>query len=293
MGLAAFGEIPERESMRAGVSPGEWARGYYRGMRERLETLGCSCDWERAFLSSEPELFRWTQWLFLTLLERDRIYRRGSEWLMRIAAPTDEESTPATPVGWDETAVALQEQAIGRIDGVELEASTFSTGALTVFTPHVHAVADARFVAISPAHPDIKRWTVDSDLTEKVAAMHGLAWQEGNRGWQEGNLAWEEGNTTTEQIPMVLTEDLAMIGGVAGMLPIVISPCVDARFGPTAVLGVPELDPVDHAIAARLPAPAGTAWTVSGSAAAQPAVRYRVRGRSWCPVRVLGARRYR
>jgi leucyl-tRNA synthetase len=264
MGLDAFGQLPERESMRAGVSPQEWARRYYGRTRERLETLGCSCDWERAFLSSEPEVFRWTQWLFLTLLERNYIYRRGSEWLMRIGSPSDEDATPAALVGWDETAIALQQEAIGRIDGVEIEANTFSTGALTVFTPHVHAIADARFVAISPAHPNIERWTVDLNLTEKVAAMSGLGWQ--------------EDNATARQTPMVVTEDLAMIGGVAGMLPIVISPLVDARFGPTAVLGLPELDPVDHAIAARLPAPAGTAWTVSGSrAAAHPAVRYRAR----------------
>ncbi len=264
MGLDAFGELPERESVRAGVSPQEWARRYYGRTRERLQTLGCSCDWERAFLSSEPELFRWTQWLFLTLLEGNCIYRRGSEWLMRVRPPSDEDATPAALAGWDETAIDLQQEAIGRIDGVEVEANSFSTGALVVFTPHVHAIADARFVAISPAHPNIERWTVDSNLTEKVAAIRG-------RGWREDS-------TTAEQIPMVVTEDLAMIGGVAGMLPIVISPLVDARFGPTAVLGLPELDPVDHAIATRLPAPAGTAWTVSGSRAqAHPAVRYRAR----------------
>lgn len=263
MGLDAFGEIPEKESMRAGVSTTEWARRYYRRTRERLQALGCSCDWERTFLSSEPELFRWTQWLFLLLLEHNCIHRRGSDWLMRIAAPPDQDATPAALAGWDETATALQEQAVGHIDGVELEASTFSTGALTVFTPHAHAITGARFVAISPAHPNIERWTVDANLTEKVAAMH--------------ELGWREDDTATEQIPIVVTEDLAMIGGVAGMLPIVISPCVDARFGPTAVLGVPELDPVDQAIAARLPAPAGTAWTVSGSTATRPAVRHRDR----------------
>jgi leucyl-tRNA synthetase len=285
MGLDAFGKLPETESARAGVSPREWARGYYERTRERLETLGCSCDWERAFLSSEPELLRWTQWLFLTLLEHDCIYRRGSEWLMRIGAQSDKDAASNTPAGWDETALALRQAAIGRIDGVEVEANTFSSGALTVFTPHVHAIADARFVAISPAHPDIERWTVDANLTEKVAAMRGLSWQ--------------PDQTIAEQVPVVVTEELAMIGGVAGMLPIVISPLVDARFGPTAVLGLPELDPVDEAIAAHLPAPAGAAWTVSGSrAAARPAVRYRAQdvvissARAWgTPVPVIDCAR--
>jgi leucyl-tRNA synthetase len=140
MGLDAFGQLTEEESVRASVSPQEWARRYYRRTRERLGTLGCSCDWERAFLSSEPELFRWTQWLFLTLLEHNRIYRRGSEWLMRIRPPSNEDAAPAALAGWDETALALQLEAIGRIDGVELEANTFSAGALTVFTPHVQRI---------------------------------------------------------------------------------------------------------------------------------------------------------
>lgn len=264
MALDAFGEITERESIRAGVSPQDWARCYYGRTRQRLETLGCSCDWERACLSSEPGLVRWTQWLFLTLLEGDCIYRRGSEWLMRIGPPSDEDATPGALAGWDETAMALQHEAIGRVAGVEVEANTFSTGALTVFTPHVHAIADARFVAISPAHPDIGRWNVDPNLAEKVAAIRGLGWQ--------------DDDVIAGKIPMVVTEDLAMIGGVAGMLPIVISPLVDARFGATAVLGLPDLDPVDHAIAVGLPAPAGAAWTVPGSREpARPAVRYRAR----------------
>src|ERR1700733_8088396 len=122
--LDAFGEFPERESIRAGIAPQEWAGRYYGRTRERLETLGCSCDWERAVLSSEPEHFRWTQWLFLTLLERNCIYRRGSEWLMRIAPPSGEDVAPGALAGWDETAIALQQEAIGRIDGVELEANT-------------------------------------------------------------------------------------------------------------------------------------------------------------------------
>jgi leucyl-tRNA synthetase len=276
MGLDAFGELPETESVRADVAPREWVRRYYERTRARLQALGCSCDWERAFLSSEPELLRWTQWLFLVLLERGCIHRRGSEWLMRIEPPADGDATAAALAGWDETALALRRQAVGRIEGVELDAGTFSTGAVTVFTPHAQAIADARFVAISPAHPNIERWTNDPSVAERVAAMRGFA-------SQPGDLA-------AEQVPLVVTEDLAMIGGVAGMLPIVISPLVDARFGPTAVLGLPELDPVDRAIAARLPAPAGTAWAVSRSrAAARPAVRYRARDVAISSARAWGA----
>jgi len=276
LGFDAFGQIAEDESLRSAVAPHEWAQGCYRQTLSRLEALGCSCDWERAFLSSAPELYRWSQWLFLTLLERGQVYPRGIDWLMRIEPPPDDDERSPALAGWDEAAIALQREAIGRVEGVELQAGTFASGGLTVFTPHAQAIADTRFVAISPAHPEIDRFTTDPTIAERVAALGELD------PHCEGGRA--------EVVPVVVIEELATVPSVAGMLPIVISPLVDARFGATAVLGVPELDPIDRAIAECLPPSTGTTWKVSASRTAiQPAVRYRAHDvvisspRAWGP----------
>lgn len=261
LGFDSFTGPVEAESARMGLTPREWTDRCYEQTRVRLEELGCSCDWERAFMSSQPECYRWSQWLFLKLLEQGVIQRRGERWTMRLAPDADElDSLP----GWDEAATAQQRETLGLVEGVEIQASTFGAGELVVFTPHVDAIAEATFVAISPAHPDVARWTTDAEIAQAVAAIDEHQSQEDEQA--------------PETAPMVLTEQMAIVPGVAGMLPMVVTPLVDRRFGATAVLGIPERDPLDRAFAARLPAPAGAAWkTSSGQAATRPAARLRAR----------------
>jgi leucyl-tRNA synthetase len=265
VGFDSFGPAVEREAMSSGVSSREWARRSREQTQGRLRALGCSCDWKRTFSSCEPEQYRWTQSLFLAMLERGLLYRQGTRWYMRVDLHIDEnERGVATLTGWDETAIELQRAAIGRVQGVEMRASTFGAGELTVFTPHADAIEKAAFVAISPAHQDIDQWTADPVLAERVADLREI----------ESHGVGED----PSEIPLAVTDVLATVPGVAGTLPIVISPLVDVRFGATAVLGIPELDSIDRELAKRLPAPAGTAWKMSVSAAkgaTRPAVRYR------------------
>ncbi len=101
---------------------------------------------------------------------------------------------------------------------------------------------------------------------------------------------WRREDREAEQVPVVQTSALATVPGVAGMLPIVISPLVDARYGPTAALGIPELDPTDASIAQRLPAPSGAAWKAAkASATPRPTVRYRARDFAISRQRAWGA----
>lgn len=271
----SFGPAAELQARRSGTPPREWVRRRCEQMRSRFQTLACSCDWERALIASDSDCYRWTQWLFLTLLEHDLIYRDETRWLMRMGRYVAESERGLEDLsGWDTAAIDSQRAVADRIDGVEIRASTFGAGELTVFTPHAEAVARATFVAVSPAHPEIELWASDPEVAERVAAMRGET--------------WHLGGDSAEGVPLAVTGALATVPGVAGIIPIVVSPLVDARFGATAVLGIPELDPTDRAIADRLPPPAGAAWKTSSSgAAARPAVRYRMndvaisRPRAW------------
>jgi leucyl-tRNA synthetase len=276
LGFDSFGPAAERASLRAGLPAGEWAQRRREQLSKRFESLGFSFDLERAFMSCEAEHYRWTQALFLKLLQRDVIYRRGNEWVMRVEPHVAEiERGLDALAGWDPTAIERQRQTIGRVDGIELRASTFDRGDLTVFTPHVDAVAQAAFVAISPSHPDIEDWTTEPAIAEQVSDLRA---------------AQRRAEEDAETIRFVATDTLATVPGVDGMLPVVISPLVDGRFGPTAVLGMPELDPVDRAIAERLPTPSGTAWKTSGSkASTRAAVRYAVQDLTVSQARAWGA----
>ncbi|HLM85992.1 MAG TPA: class I tRNA ligase family protein [Solirubrobacteraceae bacterium] len=262
VGFDAFGPRAELHARSSGMQPHEWALHTRARIQRQLEALGCSCDWKRAFASSDDAHYRWTQSLFLAMLERDLIYRAEPGWLMRMSryASGDERDLEALG-GWDTAALEAQRAVLDRVEGVEIRASTFGGEELIVFTPHADAVEQAKFVAVSPAFPQVERWLSDPELSAQVAAMRATTH-----------------DRESDEPPVIVTEQLAVVPGAAGILPIVVSPIVDSRFGATAALGIPELDAVDAAIAKRLPAPTGVAWkTSSSSASAHPATRSRMR----------------
>jgi leucyl-tRNA synthetase len=263
VGFDAFRPEVEAAARRLDMSPSKLVDLGCERTRAQFDLLGISCDWKRKYVTTEPGHYRWSQWLFLRLLEHDLVYETDGRWRMRTSGHVDENMRALESLtGWTEAAIELQRAALGRIDGVELQAGTFDGISLVVFTPYADAIDKAAFVAVSPADPQASRWIEDPALTERLADLP--------------DVDKLDGDSPTERAPFVLTEAFATVPGVAGMLPIIVSPLVDTRFGSTTVLGVPELDATDRVIAEYLPAPAGAAWKTSSSgAAAQPAVRYR------------------
>jgi leucyl-tRNA synthetase len=326
LGFDSFGLPAELEAVRRELTPQAWVARCVERMRGQFERLGYSCDWERTFDSSQPDHYRWTQWLFLAMLEKDLVYRqvaqvswcdscqtvlaalqvedgtcwrchgevrfrRLPQWFMRISAYVeDNERGLETLPGWSKAALGAQRAVIGRVDGVELEASLLDGTPLTVFTPHADAIARAKFILVSPAHPQIELWTAEAKVANRLMGVREAGWRRENRD--------------LEQVPVVPTGALASVPGVAGTLPIVISPLVDARFGPTAVLGTPDLDATDERIAERLGSGSGpggkgvgalgSSWKVAGAKSKsevkpRPAVRYRARDFAISRQRAWGA----
>src|ERR1700684_933171 len=74
-GFDAFGLPAELGAIANGESPAEWVARCAEHMTGQLQRLGFSFDWERTFLSSDAIMYRWSQWLFLTLLDAGLIYR--------------------------------------------------------------------------------------------------------------------------------------------------------------------------------------------------------------------------
>ena len=318
LGFDSFGLPAELEAVRRGVSPQEWVARCVSRMGAQFRRLGYSCDWERSFVSSEPDHYRWTQWLFLAMLERDLVYRhvaqvswcdscqtvlaalqvedgtcwrchgevrfrRLPQWFMRISAYVEDNERGLQQLpGWSKAAVGAQRAVIGRVDGVELDAAMFDGTSLTVFTPHAQDIERAVFIGVSPAHPQVELWTAEPRVAEQLTRVREAGWRREDRD--------------IEQAPVVVTGALASVPGVAGMLPIVISPLVDARFGPTAALGIPDVDATDASIARRLlkgkrsSGALGGSWK-AGKAAVKPrpAVRYRARDFAISRQRAWGA----
>jgi leucyl-tRNA synthetase len=185
---------------------------------------------------------------------------------------------------WDEVSLASQRIVLGRIDGVELELSDGKGEVLEVFTPYADALADARFVLMSARHPAVEAWVSQAAVAEQLEQLRSGGWERSSR--------------EAETIPVVDTQR-RLIGPAGSELPVLISPLVDERFGPTAVLGVPSRDRSDEVLARRLGidfdggpapdegAPAAPPREATLSGTGEPAVRYRAsdftisRQRSW------------
>jgi leucyl-tRNA synthetase len=315
-GFDAFGLPAELGAIASGESPSDWVSRCAAHMTGQLDRLGFSFDWERSFLSSDAVMYRWSQWLFLELLQAGLIYRGSGnvdwcdhcettlasiqvepggtcwrchgpvrlielpQWYLRISAYLEENDRRLGELAaggkWDEVALSSQQYVLGRAEGVELELQSPAAGlTITVFTPHRDALSGARFVLMSPRHPDADLWA--SDVQEELEQMRSGGWERTAR--------------EADTIPLIDT-GRTVIGVDGSELPMIVSPLVDSRFGVTVVLGIPEQDRTDEVIARRLgleateqppDSPAGVAPAVE----ARAAVRYRAfdfpisRQRSW------------
>ncbi len=317
-GFDAFGLPAELGAISRGMPPSEWVARCAEHMTGQLQRLGFSFDWERTFMSSDPIMYRWSQWLFLQLLEAGLIYRGAGNvdwcdtcqttlatiqvedglcwrchnpvrlierptWFLRVSAYTEENDRRlderAASGKWDEVALASQRFVLGRVDGVEVELSAADGARLTVFTPHADALEQARFVLVSPKHPEIEEWASEPRVRERLEELRSGGVERSSRDARSFALV-----DTGRTLP-------SPAGGAP--LPVLISPGVDGRFGTTAVFGVPGQDRTDEVIAERLPGLLGAARADSAAAEGgevstpKPAVRYKAddfsisRQRSW------------
>lgn len=255
LGVESFGEAAEREASRRGTPPRLLVDEYVGQLRQRFQSLAISCDWDGTVISSDPKHCLRTQSMFLGLLERDVVYRRDQAgrpgWAIRtsrFAARCDLGSSP--PVGWTAEAVATQKAALGRVDGVEIDAILPGAGTLVVFTPHEDSIARAAFVAVSPNHREIDALAGPGELARLRNA---------------------------DEKAIAQTSLRVAVPGVSELLPLVVAPSIDARFGPTAVLGIPDQDEADRQVAGRLkPSAAMALGTMRIRSKPIPATRYRL-----------------
>jgi leucyl-tRNA synthetase len=256
----AFDSFAAEPAPGGGQDGHEWAAERCVELRRRLDELGFSFDWDRALLTSDPNVYRWSQWLFVTLLEADLAYQRGDGWYLRNGRFHEENDRRVGDVeGWDDSVRAAQRALLHRIDGFDFDAKALDGTTLSVFTGHPDAIADAEFVGLSARLPELDAWLEDTEVRRRVEELRARDWND----------------TPIEQMPVVEIGMSVQVPSVAQPLPIVVSPAIDVRFGPAAILGIPSADPVDKTLAKRLPKTGGLAWKVeSKPPKTTSAVRY-------------------
>jgi leucyl-tRNA synthetase len=275
-GFDAFGLPAELAAIERQVPAAEWVVQSGERMLGQMQRLGYSFDYDRVFYSSDEGQYRWSQWLFLTLYDMGLIYLddttvdwcdtcqttlatiqveeggtcwrchnevrliRRPTWFLKITPYLEENDANMAKLEaqpWDELALATQRYILGRADGVEFELDG-PAGPLTVFTPHADAAGLATYVLLSPRHPDIEAWVGEGGVREALDQLRSGGWERSARDAKE--------------VPTIDT-GRSIAGPDGTELPVLISPLVDARFGPTAALGIPAVDEADRDVAERFP----------------------------------------
>jgi leucyl-tRNA synthetase len=272
-GFDAFGLPAELAAIERQEPPADWVAQCGERMLGQMKRLGYSFDYDRIFYSSDEGQYRWSQWLFLTLLEAGLIYRedatvdwcdtcrttlasiqvedgrcwrchnevrliRRPTWFLRITPYLEENDRNTEQLeNWDDLALATQRYILGRSDGVEMDLSEANSGTLTVFSPHRDSLGQARFVLLSPRHPQVEAWVTTDAAREALEQMRSGGWDRSARD--------------ARSVPVVETGS-SIAGPAGGELPVFVSPIVDARFGATAVFGIPAVDEADMEIGRRM-----------------------------------------
>ncbi|MEO1888485.1 MAG: leucine--tRNA ligase [Cycloclasticus sp.] len=189
MGWDAFGLPAENAAMKHGVHPGGWTADNIDYMRDQLKQLGFGYDWKRELATCNDDYYRWEQWFFTRLFEKDLVYKKTaplnwcpdcntvlaneqvidgccwrcdnevekreiSQWFMRITNYADELLSSLKELeGWPEQVRVMQQNWIGRSEGVELSFDIAGGEPLSVYTTRPDTLMGVTYVAVAAEHP--------------------------------------------------------------------------------------------------------------------------------------------
>jgi leucyl-tRNA synthetase len=279
-GWDAFGLPAENAAIKNRLHPEAWTLANIAHMKGQLQRLGISYAWGREIATCLPDYYRWNQWLFLRMLERDIAYRRRSQvnwcpscqtvlaneqvidgrcwrcgtpvttrdleqWFLRITQYADEllDATQGL-TDWPEKVLTMQQNWIGRSTGVQarfpLVDPVGDTRALEIFTTRIDTIYGATFVLLAPEHP-----LVDAYLSgpEHAARREAVA-----KFRAQDRLARMAGEVDKEGVD---TGRFAINPFTGERVPIWVANFVLADYGTGAIMAVPFGDQRDFEFATK------------------------------------------
>ncbi|MDD6262270.1 MAG: leucine--tRNA ligase [Clostridiales bacterium] len=272
IGWDAFGLPAENFAIKNKMHPAEAMKHNVEHFREQAKALGYSFDWDREVNTTEPEFYRWTQWIFLQLFKKGLAYkkkmsvnwctsclcvkaneevvdgtceicgapvirREKEQWMLRITAYADRLIEGLDRVDFPARVKSQQINWIGRSTGAEVEFGTTAGEKLCVFTTRPDTLYGVTYMVISPEHPMLETWA------EKIANMDEV------REYRKKAAAksdFERSELAKEKTGVRL-EGVSAINPVNGTeIPIFVSDYVLMSYGTGAIMAVPAHDTRDY-----------------------------------------------
>ncbi|WP_411500995.1 leucine--tRNA ligase [Bacillus thuringiensis] len=280
MGWDAFGLPAEQYALDTGNSPAEFTEHNINTFRNQIKSLGFSYDWDREVNTTDPNYYKWTQWIFLKLFEKGLAYvdevpvnwcpalgtvlaneeiidgksERGGhpverrpmrQWMLKITAYGDRLLEDLDELDWPESLKDMQRNWIGRSEGAEVHFNIDGTDEkFTVFTTRPDTLFGASYCVLAPEHALVADITT-ADQKEAVEAYINSVKMKSDL--ERTELAKEKTG--------VFTGAYAVNPVNGEKLPIWIADYVLATYGTGAVMAVPAHDERDYEFASTFNLP--------------------------------------
>ena len=280
MGWDAFGLPTENYAIKTGVSPVVATENFIESFKKQIKRLGSSIDWDREINTSDPEYYRWTQWIFTQLFNRGLAYQKealqwwcpvdktvlaneqvegghcwrcGSlvekksmnQWFFKITDYADSLLDEIEDLDWPTKIKTAQTNWIGKSMGAEIEFKVAdSNDVITVFSTRPDTIFGATFVVLAPEHP-LARTLAVGDFKEATETYIKDAVKKPEI---------ERTNDTKEKSG-IFTGSYAVNPATNENVPIWVADYVLGGYGTGAVMAVPAHDERDFAFAEKFRLP--------------------------------------
>jgi len=270
MGWDAFGLPAENDAIKKGIQPAVGTAANIATFKTQLKQLGAIYDWSKELNTTDPEFYKWTQWIFIKMFEAGLAYeadfpinwcpscltglaneevtatgcercgteveqKRIRQWMLKITAYADKLLSGLDTLDWPEKVKLMQQHWIGKSEGAEvifeLIAPDNSVIDLPVFTTRVDTIYGATFLVLAPDH-ELLPLIIKPEYAEAVQAF------------QEKVLA--DASASSDRPEKIATEKLGVFTGVYAInpindeqIPVYLANYVLKEYGTGAVMGVP------------------------------------------------------
>ncbi len=271
IGYDAFGLPTENYAVKNHIHPAKVTHDNVENFRKQLRMLGYSFDWDREVNTTDPDYYKWTQWIFLQMFKKGLAYKASmpvnwctsckivlaneevvegvcercggevirkekSQWMLAITKYADRLIDDLDDVDFINRVKIQQRNWIGRSEGTEVDFTATNGDKLTVYTTRCDTLFGVTYMVISPEHPFLEQWKDQIQNWDEVAAYQAEAARKSD---------FERGELNKEKTGVRLQGIEAVNPANGKRVPLFVSDYVLMGYGTGIVMGVPGHDQRD------------------------------------------------
>lgn len=286
MGFDAFGLPTENYAIKHKIHPAEVTRKNIKHFRDQLDSIGFSFDWDRVINTTDPDYYRWTQWIFIQMVKHGLAYKKEvpinwcpscrvglsneevvngacercgtavehrvkDQWMLKITAYADRLIDDLDTVDYTPRIKQQQINWIGRSHGAEADFTVVAgdketEAVLTVYTTRPDTMFGVTYMVVAPEHPMLEQYADAIENMDEIKAYQQQALLKSD---------FERGELNKDKTGVALKGVCAVNPANGKRIPIWVSDYVLMTYGTGAIMAVPAHDSRDWEFAKKFDLP--------------------------------------